>query len=138
MSRISFGLWAAMVLILAPLAGAQSYTVTDLGVLPGSTHCLPQKINDGGAVVGSCVVANQNQAFLWTPTNGMQALGTLPGDTRSVAYGSIARTRLSESLFRPLVRRVVGLKSLPIRMRSREPIMDFFPIEFETGREWTA
>jgi probable HAF family extracellular repeat protein len=87
MSRISFGVWAAMALVLVPWAGAQSYTVTDLGLLPGSTHCVPQKINNGGAVVGSCIVAKADQAFLWTPTNGMQALGTLPGDTGSVAYG---------------------------------------------------
>jgi probable HAF family extracellular repeat protein len=87
MSRNNFGMWAAMVLILVPLAGAQSYTITDLGTLSGSTHCVPQKINGQGAVVGSCVVANQNQAFLWTPTYGMRALGTLPGDTGSVAYG---------------------------------------------------
>jgi probable HAF family extracellular repeat protein len=85
MSRIRFGVWAAMALVLVPLAGAQSYTVTDLGVLSDSTYCGAQAINDRGAVVGSCIVANQNQGFLWTPTAGMQALGALPGDTGSIA-----------------------------------------------------
>jgi len=37
MIRIRFGVWAAMALMLVPLAGAQSYTITDLGVLSGST-----------------------------------------------------------------------------------------------------
>src|ERR1700726_4955261 len=85
MSMTRFGMWAAMALMLAPLAAAQSYTITDLGLLSGSTDCIPQKINDRGSVVGSCIVANQDQAFLWTPDAGMQALGSLPGYPGSVA-----------------------------------------------------
>jgi probable HAF family extracellular repeat protein len=77
MSKISFGMWAAIVLILAPLAGAQSYTVTDLGTQPGSTFCAVSAINDHGSVVGSCIVPGYNDhAYLWTPTSGMQDLGS--------------------------------------------------------------
>jgi probable HAF family extracellular repeat protein len=87
MSRIRFGVWAAMALILVPLAPAQSYTVTDLGVLPGGTYSVPTAVNDLGQVVGFSVVDNQNHAFLWTLAGGMQDLGTLSGDTASQAEG---------------------------------------------------
>jgi probable HAF family extracellular repeat protein len=87
MSSIRFGVWAAMALILVPLAGAQSYSVTDLGTLPGGTYSVPAAINDLGQVVGFSVVDNQNHAFLWTSAGGMQDLGTLSGDTASQAEG---------------------------------------------------
>jgi probable HAF family extracellular repeat protein len=82
MSRIRIGVWTAMVLILVPLAGAQSYTVTDLGVLPGATSSNAAAINDRGDVVGN----SNDHAFLWTPNGGMQDLGTLPGDIASYGY----------------------------------------------------
>jgi probable HAF family extracellular repeat protein len=90
MSRISFGAWAAMVLMLVPLAGAQSYTVTDLGVLPGTTLCVPASINDHGEVVGFCNNDGNSttlRAFFWSAAGGMQDLGTLSGDVWSIAKG---------------------------------------------------
>ena len=71
MGRISFGVWAAMALILAPLAGAQSYTVTDLGTLPGGTSSGATAINDHGSVVGSADASGVEHAFLWTSSSGM-------------------------------------------------------------------
>jgi len=86
MNKISFGMWAAMALILAPWAGAQSYTVTDLGVLPSATSSYSLALNDQGAVVGySSGPELENHAFLWTVAKGMQDLGTLVGDYSSVA-----------------------------------------------------
>src|ERR1039458_10359337 len=82
MSGIRFGVWAAMALVLVPLAGAQSYTVTDLGVLPGAISSNAAAINDYGEVVGN----SNDHAFLWTPSGGMQDLGTLAGDTESYGY----------------------------------------------------
>jgi probable HAF family extracellular repeat protein len=76
MSRISFGVWAAMALILAPLAGAQSYTVTDLGVLAGGFGSAATAINDAGQVAGFSEVNHfDDHAFVWT------------GGTSSFAYG---------------------------------------------------
>jgi probable HAF family extracellular repeat protein len=89
MSRIRFGVWAAMALILVPLAGAQSYSVTDLGTLGGGTYSLPAAINDHGAVVGNATLSNGYQhAFVWTSTTGMHDIGTLGGAAaRSGARG---------------------------------------------------
>ena len=80
MSRITFGVWAAMALIFVPLAGAQSYTVTDLGTLGGGNYAIPQGINDDGAVAGYATLSNGIQhAFVWTSTTGMRDIGTLGG-----------------------------------------------------------
>jgi probable HAF family extracellular repeat protein len=80
------------------LASAQTYTVTDLGVLKGDNESSGFWINDSGAVVGCSdtetiygypctgLVAGQH-AFLWTPSGGMQDLGTLSGGTVSAALG---------------------------------------------------
>jgi probable HAF family extracellular repeat protein len=89
MSRISFGVWAAMVLILVPLAEAQSYTIIDLGALPGDSLSIPNGMNNQGAVVGFSEPqgSNNRHAFLWTQAGGMQDLGTLAGDSTSIAYG---------------------------------------------------
>lgn len=74
------GMWVAVALILAPLAAAQSYTVTDLGTLGGGNNSIPAAINDQGAVVGNATLSNGDQhAFVWTSTTGMRDLGTLGG-----------------------------------------------------------
>jgi probable HAF family extracellular repeat protein len=84
-------MWAAMALILAPLAGAQSYTVTDLGVLGGGYFSAAGGLNDYGTVVGLSSVANfgnaSYHAFTWTKTGGMRDLGVYSGDTNSAATG---------------------------------------------------
>src|SRR5579863_5919679 len=45
-STIRLGACAAVALILVPILGAQSYTATDLGVLPGGTYSIAQALND--------------------------------------------------------------------------------------------
>jgi probable HAF family extracellular repeat protein len=65
-----------------------SYSVTDLGTLPGGTQNGAQAINDSGSAVG---VASTNgiqvsHAFLWSK-GVMTDLGTLPGGSISAAEG---------------------------------------------------
>jgi uncharacterized membrane protein len=87
MNRIRVGMWAVMVLILVPLAGAQSYTVTDLGVLPGGDFSISQGINDRGQVTRYAAVGSQSNPFLWTAALGIRDLGTLSGDPGCWAAG---------------------------------------------------
>jgi probable HAF family extracellular repeat protein len=79
MSKTKLGLWAAMTLILAPLAGAQSYSITDLGVFPGGDTTQPTGLNNHGVVVGSANTsgAAAAHAFVWTSAGGLRDLGTL-------------------------------------------------------------
>jgi len=85
-------------LTLGSLASAQSYKVTDLGVLRGDTSSVGFWINSSGQVAGCADTStgttapcttniNGQRAFLWTKENGLRNLGTLPGGTVSAAYG---------------------------------------------------
>lgn len=70
----------------------QNGAVTDLGNLGGSGHGLGNlalNINNTGQVVGTSDLPGDqaSHAFLWTKGNGMQDLGTLPGDVSSVGFG---------------------------------------------------
>jgi probable HAF family extracellular repeat protein len=67
----------AFVLLLVPIAGAQVYTITDLGPLS------PTAINTWGQVVGNL----NGKAFIWTQSSGRKGLGTLTGGTHSYASG---------------------------------------------------
>lgn len=67
---------------------------TDLGSLGGVAWNTATAINNQGTVVGFSNLpsspafppgARHYQAFIWTRTTGMQSLGTLPGDIRSIA-----------------------------------------------------
>jgi probable HAF family extracellular repeat protein len=65
-------------------------TVTNLGNLGGVTNNIAQNINNQGQVVGfSDLPGDTNfHAFLWTDSNGLRDLGTLPGDVFSFANGN--------------------------------------------------
>lgn len=65
----------AFVLLLVPIAGAQVYTITDLGALS------PAAINTWAQVVGNL----NGHAFIWARHQGMRDLGTLAGGTFSSA-----------------------------------------------------
>jgi len=95
-SRIA-GAWAVLVLASA-LAEAQTYTITDIGVLKGDNESNGFWINNLGVVVGCSdtqtlqgypctgLVPGQH-AFTWTKSGGMKDLGTLSGATVSGAIG---------------------------------------------------
>lgn len=82
----------------ASLAVAQSYSITDLGVLKGDNESSGFWINNNGEVVGCSDMKNSEgypctgevagqHAFLWSKGNGMRDLGTLSGGTVSGATG---------------------------------------------------
>jgi probable HAF family extracellular repeat protein len=48
--------------------------MTDLGLLPGMSACVPTAINDSGQVVGRCTDSHTSRAFVWTQETGMNAL----------------------------------------------------------------
>jgi len=70
----------------------------DLGTLPGGNNGSGAiGINVLGQVVGfsDCPGCSNNlRAFLWTPSAGMEDLGTLPGSTTSAASGINARRQV--------------------------------------------
>lgn len=88
----------AFVLAAAALATAQTYTITDIGVLKGDNESSGFWINNLGEVVGCSdtqtvqgypctgLVAGQH-AFSWTKSGGIKDLGTLSGATVSGAIG---------------------------------------------------
>jgi probable HAF family extracellular repeat protein len=96
-SRIA-GVWLAFALASTSLAVAQTYTITDIGVLKGDNESSGFWINNLGEVVGCSdtqtvesypctgLVAGQH-AFSWTSGGGMKDLGTLSGATVSGAMG---------------------------------------------------
>ena len=71
----------------------KSGNVVDLGNLGARLWNTPTNINQRGDVVGFAATSNADvdgdflEAFIWTPEGGMQALGFLPGDVHSEAYG---------------------------------------------------
>ncbi len=63
---------------------APTYTITDLGVLPGGVSSTATAIDAAGEVVGYTTFAdNTTEAFYWTQSGGMVGLG----GTNSKAYG---------------------------------------------------
>ena len=64
----------------ASLCAAQTYTVTDLGTLPGGNSSGAKAINLGGEVTG-WAYSNSTTANVFLYSNGaMQDLGSLGGD----------------------------------------------------------
>lgn len=92
------GAWAVFVLAATALATAQTYTITDIGVLKGDNESSGFWINNLGEVVGCTDTATVEgypctglvpgqHAFSWTKSKGMKDLGTLSGATVSGAIG---------------------------------------------------
>jgi probable HAF family extracellular repeat protein len=86
------------ILALSAAALAQTYTITDIGVLSGDNESSGFWLNSLGAVVGCSDVTNGQgypctgttagqHAFYWTKSGGMKDLGTLPGGNISGAIG---------------------------------------------------
>jgi probable HAF family extracellular repeat protein len=90
-SRMALGaLYGSLLLfvVVASMAlSAQTYTVTDLGVLrPGSARV--HGINAGSQVVGGSghPHGSDTHAFFWERKSGIRDIGTLPAGDYSVAY----------------------------------------------------
>lgn len=73
-------LFLLTVAVLAPTAAAeaQSYSITDLGGLPGATATVAWGINDNGTVAGWSGTAALNTGFIWSG-GVMKNIGSLPG-----------------------------------------------------------
>ena len=70
-------------------AASTTYTIKDLGTLPGGSSTFPNGVNASGKVVGEASgSAGNTRAFLYTDGQ-MQDLGTLPNAIcpDSIAYG---------------------------------------------------
>src|SRR5580693_6335026 len=74
-----------LMLLLASLAVAQTYTVTDLGVLSGDVSTQGRGIGPGGQIVGNA--ENNLQAFFWSPAHGLLGLPHVSGGVYSMAMG---------------------------------------------------
>ncbi len=82
-SLLSFLFGAAGITLFGTAASAQiSYSVTDLGTLPGKSISHPAGINNQAQVTGY----TESHAFLWS-SGVMQDLGTLPGGSISTGIG---------------------------------------------------
>lgn len=68
---------AVSALFITPAAALPTFTVTDLGDLPGGSDSVARGINDAGQVVGVSDAATGNRAFLWEAGSGMVQLDTL-------------------------------------------------------------
>jgi probable HAF family extracellular repeat protein len=86
-----------LAVLISTAAGAQScqpisgrYTLTDPGTLGGRVS-YGGAINSAGAITGMSELSSLGNydAFLWTPTGGMQDLGNLGGDSSGYAINSM-------------------------------------------------
>ena len=89
MSKISLTPVAILALSLLPLAGAQSYLLTDLTPLPNGGTSFAAALNDQGMAAGSSNLSDGNlHAVIWTNT-GIHDIGTLAGSSVASAATGI-------------------------------------------------
>jgi probable HAF family extracellular repeat protein len=89
-----FVLCALLISLVATLASAQRYTVTDLGILPTGTFSYATGTSNFAHITGVADVVNAysvrvHHAVLWT-TSGIQDLGTLPNFVDDPGFASWA------------------------------------------------
>jgi hypothetical protein len=94
-SRIAFCAWLFLAGTLS--AVAQTYTITEIGVLKGNNESSGFWLNSAGEVVGCsytgipndypCTGTAGQHAFLWSKSAGLKDLGTMSGGTISGATG---------------------------------------------------
>jgi probable HAF family extracellular repeat protein len=90
-----------MILLLGSFSTAQTYTVTDLGTLPGYKSSLAYYVNTSGQATGCsdnstsqstlCVGESASSAYYWSPDTGMVNLGSLAG------YDAIVGVTINDS-----------------------------------------
>jgi probable HAF family extracellular repeat protein len=81
-------IWVLGISLLAPPAVAQSYTITDLGLLPGSGASYGYGVNDLAQVVGTAAEVSGvvSEAFSWTKRRGIRELKIPSGYSYVAAY----------------------------------------------------
>ena len=95
-SRIAFCAWLVLAATFSALA--QTYTITEIGVLKGDNESSGLWLNSAGQVVGCSDTATSygypctgntagQHAFLWSKSAGLKDLGTMSGGTISGATG---------------------------------------------------
>ena len=89
-----FALCALLISLVATLASAQGYTVTDLGILPTGTFSYATGTSNFAHISGVADVVNAysarvHHAVLWT-RSGIQDLGTLPNFVDDPGFASWA------------------------------------------------
>ncbi len=67
-------------------SSSRTYSITDLGVLPGGTSSSAAALNNKGQIVGLSGSGSSSHAFLWQ-SNQIADLGTPPGGSFSQATG---------------------------------------------------
>jgi len=74
-----FVLCTSATLMLASLAAAQTYSITDLGTFPGGTVSQGEAVNQHGLVAGYARNEAYNaHGFLWTAAQGLRTLPSIP------------------------------------------------------------
>ena len=107
--------------LLAGTAHGASYTITDLGDLPGGNDFSSgQAINAAGQVTGWSHSSAGYRAFLWDPATGMSDLGALPLPVResfgtgindhATVVGASGGLRATQAFIAPLS---LGMSPLP-------------------------
>ena len=107
--------------LLAGTAHGASYTITDLGDLPGGNDFSSgQAINAAGQVTGWSHSSAGYRAFLWDPVTGMSDLGALPLPVResfgtgindhATVVGASGGLRATQAFIAPLS---LGMSPLP-------------------------
>lgn len=87
MTTRAFCLLLLCLLAAAP-ASAATYNVTALGTLSGGVSSTATALNDIGDVVGyTSYSGNSSQAFIWTSTGGIQAIGAAGPQGQNQANG---------------------------------------------------
>src|SRR3982074_3911910 len=95
-SRIAFCAWLFLAATFSALA--QTYTITEIGVLKGNNESSGFWLNSAGQVVGCSDTGTPNgypctgttagqHAFLWSKSAGLRDLGTMSGGTLMAATG---------------------------------------------------
>lgn len=104
--RALFSLCALLPLVVLTggYAQAQTYTVVDIGKLPGTDYSYPTAINSKNTanikVVGNTVVGSyKNHAFYWSTSTGLVRIGTLGTGTYSetLDVNSLGKTVMAVS-----------------------------------------
>jgi probable HAF family extracellular repeat protein len=98
--KVRTGIWQRFLLslLLSAASSAQTYTITEIGLLKGDNESNGFWLNSSGAVVGCSDTANSEgypctgttagqHGFYWTKSGGSQDLGTLTGGNISGAIG---------------------------------------------------